>query len=56
MTPANQKIHRVPRREQPLRLGNEQAPTEKGFQMETCFAHRGGDPGEIRDSGEWMDS
>ena len=50
------KIHHVPRRKQPLRGGNEQATPEKRFSMETCYAHRGGDPKEKRECKEWMDS
>ena len=50
------KIHHVPRREQPLRMGNEQATPEKRFQMKTCYAHRGGDSKEKRDRKGWMDS
>ena len=42
------KIHHVSRRKQPLRMGNEQAPPEKRFQMETCYVHRGRDPEEKR--------
>ena len=51
-----EQIHDVPRREQSLRLGNEQAPADKGFQMETVAALRGRNHGEKRKRKEGMDS
>ena len=39
-----EELHHVSRREQPLRMGNQQATPEKRFQMETCRANGRGDP------------
>ena len=37
-------------------MGNEQAPPAKRFQMETCYANRGGYSQEKRERKEWLDS
>ena len=56
MTQQTEELHHLSRRKQPLWMGNKQATPKKGFQMETSYAHRGGDPEEKRGSKEWMDS